>query len=159
MKEKLTKFWKERNEREKKVLLFASVFLIASLLYAFVWLPGEKAAKRLRAELPVMRSKLAAMKSEALEIERLRKRSPDVRGDIREALAVSAKADKIGLGRVDTESDGHVHAEFDGVPFNSWIAWLEKLELEDRINLESAHIQKLDDKGNVKVVAIFGRQS
>lgn len=156
MKAPLKKFWNERNEREKKVLLYASLFLSASLLYAFVWLPGEKSIRRLAAEIPIMNSKLALMKSEALEIGKLGKRGYGFQGGIREAIEASARAADIPLKGASGQD--HVAVEFAPVQFGKWALWAEKLAMDSRIRLESAHIAKLDEKGNVQIAAVFGRQ-
>ncbi len=157
MKDHLKKFWSERNERERKVLVFAALFVSASLLYAFIWLPGQKAAGRLDAELPVLRSKLAMMRGEALEVDRLKNRMSGHRGGIREEIEVSARVVHIGLKSIVGQD--HVAAEFSPVQFRTWVVWIEKLGKNDRIQLESAHIEKLDEAGNVKISAVFGRTS
>ena len=157
MKDSLKKFWSMRSAREKNVLIYAALFLSASLLFAFVWLPGEKAVKRLNAELPTLQSKLALMRGETLEIGKLRKHLSGAQGGIRDEIMISAKAIHIQLKSI--EGQDHVTAEFAPVQFQTWISWMEKLGAEKRIKLESAHIEKLDESGNVLVTAVFGRQS
>lgn len=157
MKSHLKKFWSERNERERKVLIFAALFLSASLLYAFLWLPGQKAANRLNAEIPILRSKLAMMRSEALEVDKLKNHMPGFRGGIREEIETSAKAADIKLKSIAGED--HVAAEFSPVPFQTWVAWMEKLGTDEHIKLESVHIEKLDEMGSVQISAVFGRAS
>ncbi len=156
MKARLKSFWLDRNEREKKVSLLAALFLLLSLLYAFVWIPGEKAVAKLSRELPVLRAKLLEMRIQAQEIEKMRKLAP-VNGtkDIRQAIESSAKSVNLGLSRIETDVDGRVHAEFSSVSFDPWVVWLDRLRADSHIRLESGHIQKIDLDGRVRITAIF----
>ncbi len=152
-------FWNKRNEREKRVLTFAAIFVISSFLYAFVWQPGEKSIKRLNAELPAMRMKIVTMRSEATEIAKLKKNAPGRQGDMKSAFEASARSANIGLSRIAAGPDGKISAEFASTSFDAWSSWLEKLRVENHIRLESAQIRKLDDKGTVKIAALFGGMS
>lgn len=153
MKARAKKFWQERSDRERKVLILASAFLASSLLYAFVWQPGEKAESRLGTELPQLRSKLLEMRSEASEIARLKKAAAPASANIRKEIEDTAKASGIGLSRIESGSDGKVHAEFASVSFDKWIAWLDKARTD--IRFESGHIQRIDPNGTVRIEATF----
>ncbi|MBY0578641.1 MAG: type II secretion system protein M [Burkholderiales bacterium] len=149
------KFWKERSEREKRILFFSSIFLTMSLLYAFVWEPGEKAGHRLRAELPQLRAKALKMREQAAEIEKLKTLSGGRATNLKADISAQAQAGNMGLSRIEIDGDGHAHVEFAAVSFDNWILWLDKLRLENHIRLESGHIQKLDQPGMVKINASF----
>ncbi len=159
MREGLKKFWMARVERERKILIFASIFILASLLYAFVWQPGEKAIGQLKTELPAMRSKVAEMRIEASEIESMKKTSPLLHQDIKESIASLAKSSGMQIAGIEADPDGHVHAQFPSVSFDNWIAWLDTLGQRDHVRLESARIRRLNNQGKVKIEAIFGAVS
>ncbi|NNM82207.1 MAG: type II secretion system protein M [Burkholderiales bacterium] len=159
MKESLKKFWMARVERERKILIFASIFILASFLYAFVWQPGQKAIGRLKTELPTMRSKVAEMHREASEVEGMKKTTPLLRRDIKTAIASLAKSSGIALGEIEAGPDGHVHAQFPSISFDNWVSWLDQLGQREHVRLESARIRRLNNQGNVKIDATFGANS
>ena len=154
MKPKFESYWMGRSEREKKLLFLAALFLSSSLLYAFVWMPGEKAGAKLSRELPVLRAKLQAMRGEAIEIKKLRNRAPErSRLDVKQAIEASAEG--LGLSRIEADADGRIHAEFSPVSFDRWVAWLDRVGTESHIVLESAHVRKIEGGGRVSVTAVF----
>lgn len=157
MKSKLLTFWQARNQREKKVLIFCALFLFAVFLYAYVWQPGERARSRLHELLPPLRLNDARMHEQAKEIRLLRKSLPapgqsaDLKKDL-DASAVRHKLrDRIGVLSVDTA--GRAHLSINAIAFDDWIRWLDALQRENRLRLESSHIVTLSDPGMVKVEA------
>ena len=65
-------FWVSRSPRERAVMAWAGVAVVAILLFAFVWLPMERARTRLAQELPPLRASLAEMRAQAEEVKALR---------------------------------------------------------------------------------------
>jgi type II secretory pathway component PulM len=65
-------FWLSRSPRERAVLAWTGVAIVAILLFAFVWLPMERARTRLAQELPPLRASLAEMRAQAGEVKALR---------------------------------------------------------------------------------------
>lgn len=156
MKEKIRNFWRDRNDREKKILTFSSIFLASSLLYAFVWQPGTKAGVQLRVELPKLRAKALQMREQAKEIEQLKKTVPGAgTPDLKAEIDAQASAGGLGLSRIEIDAEGHAHAEFASVSFDKWVAWLDKIRLENHIRFESGHIRRLDQPGMVRIEASF----
>ncbi len=154
--EALKRFWIERNERERKVLLFAFFFVFSALAYAFVLQPGEKERIKLRREIPQLKEKLAEMRMEASEIERSTKApGRDAARDIKGEIEASANSAGMGLKSIEKDGDGQVHAEFPSVSFDRWVTWVEKVEKDAHVRLVSGHIQRLDQIGNVRINAAF----
>ncbi|MCL4688464.1 MAG: type II secretion system protein M [Burkholderiales bacterium] len=56
-------FWTARSPRERAVIGWSGAAIAAALLFAFAWLPMERARTRLAAELPQLRASLAEMRA------------------------------------------------------------------------------------------------
>lgn len=164
MKNTLNTFWQARNEREKKVLIFCGVLLLSGLLYAYVWQPGEQARMRLREILPPMRAESVHMHEQAREIGALRK-SVSVHNktvNLKNDMTASALRHKLQgrISALNIDSAGKVHLSMDIVSFDAWIRWLDALQRENHLRLETVHIQTLSDPGMVKVDAtLTGRDT
>lgn len=157
MKSKLLTFWRARNEREKKVLIFCGLFLLAGMLYAYVWEPGEHAISGLRDRLPQLRLNEARMRIEAGEAAHLRKivAGPIQRTDLKKELETSAVRHKIRdrISVLTVDASGRAHLVLASIRFDDWIRWLDALQQENRLRLESIHMLMLSDPGMVKVEA------
>ncbi len=157
MKSKLLAFWQARNEREKKILVFCGLFLLAVFLYAYVWQPGEQARTRLRELLPQLRLNDARMHEQAREIRLLRKSvpAPGQPADLKKNIDASATRHKLRdrINVLTVDAAGRAHISIDAIAFDDWIRWLDALQREDRLRLESSHIVMLSDPGMVKVEA------
>ncbi|MDA8329305.1 MAG: type II secretion system protein M [Betaproteobacteria bacterium] len=157
MKSTLNAFWQARNEREKKVLIFCGIFLLLGLLYAYVWQPGEQAGMRLREILPQMRAENTRMHEQSHEIEVLRKNAfvQDKTANLKSEITASALRHKLQdrVSALTIDSADKAHLSMDAVSFDAWIRWLDALQRENHLRLETVHIQTLSDPGMVKVDA------
>lgn len=158
MKKRALEFWNGRNEREKRILLFCAGFILAAMLYAFIWQPGEKARHRLREDLPQLRANVQRMREEAVEIRKLKKIIPEsqptpksLKAEI-ESSSVDHKL-RESLSQLAVGNDGKAHLVFNAVSFDAWIEWLDVLQKESHLRLESSHVRALDEPGMVRVDA------
>ena len=157
MKSVFSSFWQARNEREKKVLIFCTIFLLLGFFYAYLWLPGEQAIASLRQSLPQLRANALRMGAQANEIKLLRKHllEPDKGVDLKNEIDASALhhnlRDSVSALTIDTA--GKAHLTLDAVAFDTWINWLDALQRDNHLRLESTHIQALTTPGMVKVDA------
>ena len=157
MKNSFNRFWQARNAREKKVLIFCVLFLLLVFLYAYVWQPGEQAITRLDEILPQMRAKAALMHQQASEISQLQKhrRTQYQSTDLKSEIDASAQNHHLhaSLSLLSVDNAGAAHLILNSISFNAWIRWLDALQQENHLRLESSHIETLTEPGMVKVDA------
>jgi len=158
MKQAILQFWSERNTRERLVLSIGSTVLALSLLYAYVWLPIRNDVDHLNRTLPELRAAAAQMRAEAAEIGTLKSRSVSVPaggalGAVEQSAATQGLRDRIQeLGATD---QNHVRMSSDSLPFDAWVGWLNLLQAQSGIRIESANVEATPDAGKVKAQAVL----
>lgn len=64
--------WAALNTRQQRMVIGGSAVLALALLFALVWLPLQRAERRLAERLPTLQAQHAAMQRDAEEVKRLR---------------------------------------------------------------------------------------
>ena len=158
IKQALMQFWSERNTRERLILSIGSSLLMLSLLYAYVWLPIRTDVERLNQTLPELRAAAAQMRAEAAEIAALKTRSVAVPaggalGAVEQSANTQGLRDKIEeLGATD---QNHIRMSANALPFDAWVGWLNLLQAQSGIRVESANVEATQDQGKVKAQAVL----
>lgn len=152
-------FWAERSGRERAVLLAAAGLVLAAALFALLWEPGLAARKSLAAALPRLRAELEDMRVQRAEILALRKEldAASRRGDPGNLLRASAASTRFAkaIGRIDALPNGSVLMQVAPVSFDAWLDWVENLQRELGVRLEACRVVALEQSGLVRVEARF----
>lgn len=152
-------FWRERSGRERAVLLVAAAFTLVAALYALLWEPGLAARRSLSATLPRLRAQLEDMRWQRQEIATLRKQASAAtpRGDPASVLRASAAQTPFAAAveRIDALPGGRVRMQAGPVPFDAWLAWIEALQRQLGIRVETCRISALERPGMVRLEASF----
>lgn len=155
----LAAFWEHRSGRERAVLLAAACLVLAAALYALLWEPGLAARKSLAATLPRLRAELEDMRVQREEISALRKEldAGSRRGDLQNLLRASAARTRFSkaVERIDALANGSVLLLAAPVSFDAWLDWLENLQRELGVRLETCRVSALEQPGLVRVEARF----
>lgn len=152
-------YWSAGSPRERAAVGGAAALVVAAALYVFLWEPGLAARQSLSAALPRLRAQLEDMRWEREEIAALRKelgataRRGDLAVVVRASAAQTAFASKVE--RIEALPDGRVRMIAGPVPFAAWLAWIESLQRELGVRVDTSRISALDQPGLVRLEASF----
>ena len=157
MKQAWQTFWQARNARERGLLSVGSAFLLLALLYGLAWLPISEGRKKLTAHLPQLRADAVQMRANLQEITGLQANGPrppgsgapsgDARQAVESALQAAGLRDKAGaVERIDNQ---RVRLTLNGVSFDGLLGFLENLQSQQRLRVESLQLQAAE-AGRVK---------
>lgn len=150
-------FWRQRTQAERRTLTLGGAVLAFALLYAFIWHPLTQERQRLQAALPQLRAAAAQMRIESAEVARLRSLPQKNFGNnLRSAVEYANAHSNIGAPSQLMPLDaGRVRIEFNAVAFDSWIDWLNILQTEQGVRVESAEVLALAEPGMAHIKAVL----
>jgi general secretion pathway protein M len=153
----ITLFWRQRTQAERRTLTLGGAVLAIALLYAFIWHPLSQERQRLQASLPQLRAAAAQMRIQSAEVTSLRNQPKKNFGNsLRSALDYASAHSNVGAPSQTIPLDaGRVRVEFNAAAFDSWIDWVNLLQTEQGIRVESAEIIALAEPGMVKIKAVL----
>jgi general secretion pathway protein M len=159
MKELWNEFWQARNPRERAILIAGAALLALALLYGLAWLPLTKERKRLALSIPELRNKTAQMHNQSQEVVQLKSglgeqgRGADVRQAIEDSLRAANLREKVGA--IDRLDNRRARVTLTAVPFDTLLTWLETLQAQQHVRMETGQIEALPESGLVKGTATF----
>ena len=155
----LRRHWNARSRQERLIAYGAGAVLLAILLYLVLLGPGLTARKQLATRLPMLRAQIDDMRQQQKEIAVLRKKlgAASQRGDLKALLQTSAaRTSFVGaVDRLDADSGDKAIMRAAPVVFDDWLAWVENLQREFGIRLDTCRISTLDQPGLVRIEATF----
>jgi len=141
------------------VLLAAAVLVLAAMLYSLLWEPGQAARKSLSATLPRLRAQVEDMRRQQKEILQLRKKlgAESSRGDLKALLQASVARTSFAkaVERSESLSGNKVLVQAGPLPFDPWLEWIEVLQRELGVRVDTCRITALDKPGLVRVEVTF----
>ncbi len=161
MKDQLIARWRDFSNKEQSLLAALFFIVICLLIYAFIWLPVQHGRERLNRVIPEKKAKLVLMRSQAADIERLRGQFNALRsssGGLKAAIEVSAKVSGISLNYAPTDQNSDVNrlkVALMQVSFDTWLKWVESLQSQHHIRLQSCLITPSASRGLVNIDAVF----
>jgi len=159
LKAAIAAFWAKRSARERTVLLAAAVLVLAAMLYSLLWEPGQAARKSLSATLPRLRAQVEDMRRQQKEILQLRKKlgAESSRGDLKALLQASVARTSFAkaVERSESLSGNKVLVQAGPPPFDAWLEWIEVLQRELGVRVDTCRITALDKPGLVRVEVTF----
>lgn len=152
----LQSWWRDRELRERKVLLAGAVLCALLLGWALVWHPLSQARHSLRERLGTQQHNLDFMRSAQGQIKALGAR--DKHGDaLRKGQSLLALADSSAraakldgqIKRIDPLDQKRVRIEFARVDFDVLAGWLQGLQRGYGIHAEDVSIDRVQGIGLV----------
>jgi type II secretory pathway component PulM len=151
--------WDARSARERAVLVAGAALIVLAALYAFLWEPGLAARARLGAALPKLRAQVEDMRLQQKELGQLRKSlaAKTAPADLKALLQSSAAgtAFAASVERVEALSPGRALFAAGAVGFDAWLEWVEALQRDSGVRVETCRVLALDQPGMVRVEARF----
>lgn len=166
MKQQLIARWNSFTNQEKRILSALALLVLCLLFYAFVWQPVQHGRERLALAIPSKQAKLILMRSQAADIERLRNQYKSLNasvGALKAAIEVSAKFHGLTPSYKDAvknnyseKNNGHqLGLTLAQVSFDVWVKWVESLQSQNQVRVQSCRIIPTATLGQVKVEAVF----
>lgn len=154
---KSLKSWRTLSERERRVLLIGGG--IAVVLFIFVVaLPLDRSVARLNHTVARKQTDLAWMRSVA---PRLAAAGPAASASTNEPLIVlvneSARQTGLALSGTGPSGNGGLNVQMRGVPFDSLIGWLARLQQQYGVQVQSASISRSGAPGLVDASFVLGK--
>ena len=157
MKQAWNEFWQARNQRERTMLTYGGAFLLLAMLYGLAWLPISEGRKKLTRSLPQLRLDVAQMRSNVKEIGGLQANTGAASGEPRQAVESALQAANLrekvsAIDRVDAQ---RVRLALSGMPFDALLMFLESMQSQQKLRVETLQIQAADAgrvKGSVTLV-------
>lgn len=161
MKQAWQTFWLARNARERSLLTIGGVFLLLALLYGLAWLPISEGRKKLSKSVPQLRADAAQMRANLQQITGLQANTGAAAGDARQAVesALQAAGLRDKVSAVDRIDNQRLRLTLNGVAFDGLLGFLENMQSQQRLRVESLQIQAAESgrvKGSVTLVGPGG---
>lgn len=152
--DELRVWYQSLQQRERRVLAAGAAALIAMLLYAAILHPYLSSKQHLRQHIDEQHELIAWMRPAAAQVQALRGQQPSGMPAGQSLLAVVDKsAADAGFGaalkQVQTDNDGSVRLQLQGVGFDSLVRWLGGLQQRYGISVREMTAQRSTAPGNV----------
>lgn len=167
MNQKIKQWWQALEPRERLFLRIGSALLTLLLLWAFAWLPYQQATKQLHSKIDSREQQFAELRQISAQVKNSASSGqintlntqPDRAGRSLLRLAdetVRAAGLAAALKRIEPETDTRAQVWLENASFDRLIGWLESLEKNYSVSIESANISRPASAGNGTVNARVG---
>lgn len=161
--DEIKQYWQQLNSRERIMLGVAGVVIGIMFLYLVILEPIMNDAKRLEAQLAEQQKLLSWMEdaaSEAKSLSRSGGKKIKVGNGGQSLLGVidrTAKAGQLGdsMKRVEPDGSNRVRVWLEQASFDDTMRWLEKLQKDYSMDIDSVVIDKEEAPGRVNVRLVF----
>ena len=163
-KDQLIARWQAFSMKEQSFLTVLLIVILCLVFYAFMWLPVQHGRERLSRVIPEKKTKLLLMRSQAADVERLRGQFNNIRsrsGGLKAAIAVSAQVNGLKLSYATTavnvanNDERNVKVTLMQVSFDAWLKWVESLQSQHHVRVQSCQIMPSTSRGLVNIDAVF----
>lgn len=142
LKQFLSTFWSERNQRERNMLMAASAVIVLGLLYALLIDPALSGRKDLESRLPTLRQQTA-------EVQTLAKQAAALGGQASPAPAPPMTRESIesslvrkGLKPQNLTLTGELaKVQLNAASFAALIDWLTEMQRTARLSVVDANVE------------------
>ena len=161
MKDQLIARWRAFSSKEQSILMALSLIMLVLLIYAFLWLPVQHGRERLSRVLPEKKLKLMMMRSQAGDIESLRRQFNEISshaGGLKAAIEVSAKVNGLTptfSPAAQNNDANRLAIVLTQVSFDNWLKWVESLQSQHHVRVQSCKITPNAPPGLVNIDAVF----
>ena len=161
MKDQLIARWQAFSTKEQWFLTALLIVILCLVFYAYMWLPVQHGRERLSRVIPEKKTKLLLMRSQAADVEHLRGQFNNIRshsGGLKAAIAVSGQVNGLKLSYATTTANNderNLKVTLMQVSFDSWLKWVESLQSQHHVRVQSCQITPSASRGLVNIEAVF----
>lgn len=151
-------WWAQRPARERQVLRAGAV-LLAALLAFVLWIDAERTRARLQAELPALRASIAALESDAAEVQRIRSApaAPAQAGARGPLAALATQGGGLAGARFAVLDDRRMQVTGEDIAFGALLDFLRSAQASHGMRVESARLEALPRAGRVRAELTLAR--
>lgn len=142
LKQSLSAFWAERNQRERNMLAAAITVIVLGLLYTLLIDPAVSGRKDLERRLPVLRQQAAEVQALSKEASAggAKTSVPAPPPMTRESLEASLA--RQGLKSQNLAVTGEIaKLQLNGASFSGMVSWLADMQRTARISVVDANVE------------------
>lgn len=158
MKQALTSFWSERNQRERTMLVAALAVIAMGLFYLLLIDPAITGRRDLEKRLPVLRQQAAevrALSKEATTLSGAASAAPPAM--TRETLEASLT--RKGLKAQNVSLTGELaKVQLNSVSFAGVLEWLDEMHRTARVSVQDASVEALPQPDTVNATFTLRQQ-
>ena len=151
-------YWQQLNEREQMAVVLAGVCVVMYLLYACVYAPLSAAVMNGQKQLIEKQQTLTWMQR-VQQQNREEKKPQTVSGGSLLSILTNV-LHHTSFHRfpyqLSQTASGEIQLQFDAVPYNAFMAWLQTQTSRYTMTIKSMDLNKTDVPGVVKVSVVFG---
>jgi general secretion pathway protein M len=151
----LKSWFAERPPREQKLLLAGGSVALAAIVYNVLWEPAFDGRAQIAASLPQLEAQLADIRAQVEQARHLKaaaaRRAPTGTA-LRDALDSSLQQTGIADAKLTVLGKG-VQIDAKGVPFATWMTWLDQVRRDDHVRVISVRASAEDKPGQVTISA------
>lgn len=143
LKQSLSTFWNERNQRERRMLSLAAAVVLLGLIYALLIDPAVSGRADLSKRLPVMRQQAAEVQA----LARQAASAPAPAANAAPAPPMTRDSLETGLSRKGLKAQNLsvtgelAKAQFNGVSFAALVDWLAEMQASARITVLDMNVE------------------
>lgn len=157
LRNKLQAWLDSLNQRERRLVIGAAIFLSVFLLYQLTWAPFVNGVANMQAKVNQQQQDLLWMQQAAREVSGLRGASagqqPVHSGSLLGLIEKTARERGLGtsIRKVQPEGQNGVRMWMDKVPFDDVMTWLDDLQLKQGVTVSSFSAERTAQAGWVNV--------
>lgn len=138
-------------EREKKLVIIASVVLLLGVFLQFIWMPLSNGLTEAQAKQQKQKALLEYVIQKTAEVKAGNKKSRvKASGSISQIVSQSARRSKIAIARLQPQGNS-LQVQVDEIAFNELLKWVTDLTERQGLVIESIDISQSDRAGAVQI--------
>jgi general secretion pathway protein M len=158
LKQSVSTFWSERNQRERNMLLAAMMVVVFGLFYMLLIDPAMSGRKDLEKKLPALRQQAAEVQAMAKEASRLSGKTAAPAATVTKESLEASLARK-GLKPQSVALTGEiVKVQLSSASFAGTIDWLDEMQRTARLSVVDANIETQAQPDTVNAILTLRRQ-
>lgn len=151
--ENLLKSWRKLQSRERLIVGWGAIAIVAIVGYSLVWQPWHAALDHMQTVLPQKRVDLVWMRQQAERVKQGGGR-PDrqVRGANQSLMAVVEQTARAGgikdaiQQMVPRQNNQEVSVVLEGASFNQWVRWIDTLQQQYSVSIKQLTADRESEK-------------
>ena len=158
----LKKYWADLQPRERLILGWGGLIVLAILLYALLFQPLYRAIAHMESALPDLRSNLVWIRQtdELMErggsvpVSQSSEGSNESLLSVVESTARQAKVRKSIQQMVPAKNNNEVRVVLEDADFNQWLRWVDTLYKRYGVDIRQVTAERDDDKPNIAEIRV-----
>ncbi len=156
----MMQYWTQLRSRERAMLIAATVVVVFALFYLMVWEPVVKRNAELTRSVQDQRALAVWMRQSAVQVKKLQASTTARPASGQSLLTVIDTTAKMGgltstLKRVEPEGSTRVRVWLEQATFDDVSRWVELLQRDFRVRLDTAVIDREAAPGKVTARLVF----